>query len=152
MKDKDKKRIAKMPPKKQRTIQQNRALHLLFTQLADCLNEQGLTMTKVLKPHVDVPWTARSIKEYMWRSVQEALLAKKSTTQLETQEVDQVFDVIYKHLHEQFPGINLPPFPSIETMMRALEEPPPPTKFDRDATPEEQQEFLDQEGVESIPL
>lgn len=137
---------------KPRTEQQNKALHVLFGQLADCLNDQGLTMLKVLKPHVDVPWSARTIKEYIWRNVQEAQLGKKSTTELNSNEVDMVFATIHRHLHLNFPGIDLPPFPSIETLMQMKETPPPPTKFDREATPEEQQKFIDEEGIESIPL
>ena len=112
-----------MKKEKQRTLQQNRALHLAFTQLGDALNSQGLTMLEVLKKNkIQVPWSGETIKEYMWRPIQNALLMKKSTTELTTTEIDKVFEIIHKHLVESFPGIDLPKFPSIESMMIDMEE------------------------------
>lgn len=100
---------------KQRTLRQNNSIHLLFKILADELNENGLTMQKVLKPGVDIYWTPESVKEYLWKPVQEAMLAKKSTTELTTKEIDQVFEVISKHLGEKF-GLSLV-FPSIKELL-----------------------------------
>ena len=71
---------------KQRTDQQNRALHLYFTQLAKILNEAGLDMRKVLKPSINIPWTAKSIKENLWRPIMKIQLGKDSTTELTTKE------------------------------------------------------------------
>ena len=98
-----------------RTTRQNSALHLMFTQLADELTKAGLDMKKTLKPEIDIRWTPENIKEYMWRPIQVALLNKKSTTELTTREIDQVFDIICKHLGEKF-GITIE-FPSIETLI-----------------------------------
>lgn len=98
-----------------RTAQQNRALHVLYQLMADNLNENGLDMRKTLKPGVDIPWSPISVKEYLWRPVQEAQLNKKSTTELTTVEIDQVFDTLNKHLGEKF-GLHTP-FPSIETLI-----------------------------------
>lgn len=98
-----------------RTTRQNSALHLMFTQLADELTRAGLDMKKTLKPEIDIHWTPESVKEYMWRPIQVALLNKKSTTELTTREIDQVFDIICKHLGEKF-GITIE-FPSIETLI-----------------------------------
>lgn len=100
---------------KARTLTQNRALHLLFTQLSDQLNNSGLYMQKVLKEGVDIQWTPELIKEYLWRSVQKAQLGKESTTELTTKEIDKVFDTLVNHLGTKF-GIELE-FPSIETLM-----------------------------------
>ena len=47
-----------------RTLQQNRALHVLFQMLANELNSNGLDMRKTLKPSVDIPWSGRSVKEW----------------------------------------------------------------------------------------
>lgn len=107
---------------KQRTISQNRALHLYFTMLADTLNENGLDMRKVLKPGIDIPWTSKNIKEYLWRPIQKALLHKESTTELTTSEIDQVLDILHLHLGEKF-GV-AQEFPSIETIMIKLAEEP----------------------------
>lgn len=100
---------------KQRTDQQNKALHLFFTQLAEELNSAGLDMRKTLKPEVDIPWSGKTIKEYLWRPIMKAQLGKESTTELTTKEIDLVFDTINRHLGEKF-GIHLD-FPSIETLM-----------------------------------
>ena len=95
-----------------RTDRQNRALHVLFDHLAETLNENGLDMRKTLKPEINIDWTGRSVKEYLWKPVQAAQLNKRSTTELTTKEIDQVFDTINRHLGERF-GIHIP-FPSIE--------------------------------------
>lgn len=104
-------------PKKypQRTKQQNRALHVLFRMMSDLLNENGLDMRKTLKPGVDIPWSPEAVKEFLWRPVQEAQFNKHSTTELNTVEVDKVFDTINKYIGEKH-GIHLP-FPSIEQII-----------------------------------
>lgn len=100
---------------KQRTLQQNKSLHALFGNLAQELNDSGLDQRKVLKESVDIPWTPEAIKEQIWRPVQKAMLQKESTTQLTTKEIDEVFDVINRHLGDKF-GLHVA-FPSIETLM-----------------------------------
>jgi hypothetical protein len=99
----------------QRTKQQNKALHVMFRLFAEILNENGLDMRRTLKPGVDIPWSAESVKEYLWRPVMEAQLNKKSTTQLTTKEVDEVFDTINKYIGEKH-GLHIP-FPSIEILI-----------------------------------
>lgn len=98
-----------------RTQRQNRAIHVLFNLLAQNLNENGLDMRKTLKPGVDIPWTGKAVKEYLWRPVQQAQLGKTSTTELTTIEIDQVFDTINRHMGEKF-GLHTP-FPSIEDVL-----------------------------------
>lgn len=98
-----------------RTSQQNKALHVLFKLLANILNENGLDMKKTLKPEIDIPWSDGSVKEFLWRPVQVAQLNKKSTTQLTTKEIDEVFNTINRHIGEKF-GIHIP-FPSIEELI-----------------------------------
>jgi hypothetical protein len=97
---------------KQRTTQQNRALHKYFTMLADDLNQAGLDMKKVLKPTVDIPWNADTVKAFLWRPIQEAQLQKESTTELSTREVDVVYNTLNRHLGDKL-GIHTP-FPSEE--------------------------------------
>lgn len=98
-----------------RTKQQNKALHVLFNLLASTLNEAGLDMRKTLKPEIDIPWSGPAVKEFLWRPIQTAQLDKRSTTELTTVEIDQVFDTINKHLGEKF-GLHVP-FPSIEEII-----------------------------------
>lgn len=72
-------------------------------------------MRKTLKPGVEIPWTGDSVKEFLWRPIQEAQLNKKSTTELTTKEIDAVFDTITRHIGEKF-GIYVP-FPSIDEVL-----------------------------------
>jgi hypothetical protein len=98
-----------------RTQQQNRAIHKLFTELSEQLNDAGLDQRKVLKPSVDIPWTPEAVKEQLWRPIQRAMLLKSSTTELTTTDIDKVFDVLVRHLGEKF-GIEIE-FPSIEALI-----------------------------------
>lgn len=103
-----------------RTIRQNRAIHLLFDMLAKELNENGLDMRKTLKPSIDIPWTGESVKEHLWRPIQEAQVGKRSTTELTTKEIDAIFLTINRHLGERF-GIVIS-FPSIDSLIYKNEE------------------------------
>lgn len=97
------------------TITQNAALHLMFEQLAHELNSQGLDQRKVLKESIEIPWTKDSIKEYLWRPIQEAKFDTTSTTDLKTNEIDEVFKILQRHLNQKLNiGIE---FPSIETLI-----------------------------------
>lgn len=95
----------------QRTPQQNRALHKYFEMLAEALNDAGLDMRATLKFGTEIPWTAENIKNHLWRPVQEIYLKKKSTTELSTKEVSEVYDILNRHLGEKF-GLSTP-FPHI---------------------------------------
>ena len=101
------------------TRQQQKALHLMFRQLANELNDHGLDARKVLKPEIEIPWNDKMVKELMWRPVQKIMLGKKSTTELENSEVDKVFAVIQRQLNKQFPEVDIQ-FPSVETIMNEL--------------------------------
>ena len=98
-----------------RTIQQNKSLHKSFELWADTLNGAGLNMRVVLKPTVEIQWTPEMIKEYLWRSVQKVQVGKKSTTELTTKEVDQIYQTLRHHFAEKY-GIDLP-FASIESII-----------------------------------
>ena len=97
---------------KQRTLRQNKALHLYFTLLALELNKAGLDMKKVLKPEIDIPWTTESIKEHIWRPIQKAMTIKKSTTELERGEVTKIYETINRFMGEKH-GVSVT-FPSEE--------------------------------------
>ena len=101
--------IKETTEEKQRTLQQNKALHLLFEMLAEELNEKGLDMRKTLKPSKDM------VKEYIWRPIQKAQLGKKSTTERTTKDIDKVFETINRFLGEKH-KVHVP-FPSIEEVM-----------------------------------
>ena len=97
--------------KKQRTLQQNRALHLWFELVAQALNEGGFNVQLVLKQKMDIDWNKELIKELLWRPAQKVILHKNSTTELLKQkDIDEVFDHLNRHLGEKF-WIHIP-FPS----------------------------------------
>lgn len=87
----------------------------MFEQLANELNDNGLDVRSTLKEDIEIPWNSYLIKELIWKKVQKAQLGKESTTQLTTKEINQVFEVIARHLAQKF-GIVIE-FPSIETLM-----------------------------------
>src|SRR3990167_9113796 len=94
---------------KQRTLQQNKALHLYFQLIADRLNEAGLDMKAVLKD-VEIPWGKDTVKDFLWRPVQELQVGKQSTTELNTKEIDEIYDTLNRHLaqfgiHESWPSL-----------------------------------------------
>jgi len=66
----------------------------------------------VLKPEVDIPWTPESVKNHLWRPVQDAMFDKNSTTELTTKDLTQVYEVLTRHLGQQFG--TFVSFPSIE--------------------------------------
>lgn len=59
---------------------------------------------------VDIPWSAETVKDLLWRPIQIAMFNKESTTELDTHEVSEVHAVLNRHLSEKF-GISVP-FPS----------------------------------------
>ena len=102
-----------MKPDKPRTLTQNKALHLMYEHLAQKLNESGWDMKKTLKQEIDIAWTKESVKEYLWRPIMEAMLKKKSTTEMTTKDIDTVMNTLTRHLGTKL-GIEIA-FPSIES-------------------------------------
>lgn len=97
-----------------RTSQQNRALHLYFTLLADALNDAGFDMRETIRQDVDIPWTPETVKEYLWRKIQIAYLKKQSTKRLKKKEIDKVYDVLNRVIGERT-GVFVP-FPNIDNL------------------------------------
>jgi len=87
---------------KQRTSQQNNALHLYCEMMATALNDAGLDMRTVLKPEIEIPWTKESVKKQMWTPIQEIMFNKESTTEPSTVEYTQIYDVINRNISEKW--------------------------------------------------
>jgi len=96
-----------------RTIQQNRALHLYCKQIADELNKKNIGVTAVLKP--EVSFSMITVKEQLYKPILAALRGKNSTRQMNSKEMNEVYDVMNKVLGERF-GIHIP-FPSVDEML-----------------------------------
>lgn len=80
--------------KQKRTLNQNKALHLLFTQMSDTFNTLGLDMKVVLKPEIKIWWTPEAVKRELFKPVMKAMYGKESTTELTTSEVSKVYEQI----------------------------------------------------------
>jgi hypothetical protein len=99
-----------------RTDNQNRALHLYFTQLADALNNAGYDMRKTIRQNLEIPWTPHNVKEFLWRPCQKQYLQKQSTTELDkVQDINKVYDIVNRIVGERT-GVHVP-FPSIDVAM-----------------------------------
>jgi len=61
---------------------------------------------------VDIDWNEGRVKENLWRPIQEAILDKKSTTKLSSDEVSIIYDTLNRALSVKF-GISVQ-FPSID--------------------------------------
>lgn len=97
---------------KKRTEKQSRALHQMFEILAQELNDSGLYVGQVIR--FDAPWNKERVKELIWRETQKFMTGKKSTTELTTKEIDQIFEVIHKGLADK--GVEIF-FPSIQSQL-----------------------------------
>jgi hypothetical protein len=100
---------------KQRTLRQNRSLHLLMNHIADGLNESGLSMMRVLKHNAEIPWTPEAAKEYLLRPIIIAMYNKSSTKELTTKEIGDAIDVLCGHLVMATGKVF--EMPSLETLM-----------------------------------
>ncbi len=105
---------------KQRTTRQNKALHQLFGMIAKELNNAGLDMRRTLKPEIDIPWSTDTVKNYLWRPIQEAQLGKESTTELTTKDIDKVYNTMNRFFGEKL-HVHVP-FPSIEELIEYQKE------------------------------
>lgn len=85
----------------QRTNQQNKALHLFFTQLAEGLNDAGLYANIVLKPSYQIQWTSETIKRDLFCQLSKAMYNKEHTSDLTKKEVDKVYEQLMQILGEK---------------------------------------------------
>ncbi len=81
-----------------RTLTQNSACHLYFSMLSEGLNNAGFDIKKTLRKDFEIPWSPELVKSLIWKQVQEAMTDKKSTTQLSTKEVGEVYEVVSRHI------------------------------------------------------
>ena len=94
-------------PHKLTRIQQ-RALHKYYELLAKELNEHGITVQVFLKQAIELNWNKSTIKELIWRPIQEALLSKHSTTELDKMnDIDEIFEHINRHIGTKW-GLYVP--------------------------------------------
>ncbi len=80
-----------------RTLQQNKSLHKYCSMLAEKLNESGQDMRKTLKPEIDIPWSMETIKELMFKPIIKAMFNVDSTTELDTKQISEAYEVLNRY-------------------------------------------------------
>ncbi len=107
-----------------RTVQQNRALHLYFRLLSDMFRERGIDARMFFKPEIEIPISPYMVKEMIWRPVMKAYTGKQSTTELDkTKDINEIVDILNRHLSEKFGNLGYEniPFPSYEQLFNQAE-------------------------------
>ncbi len=90
-----------------RTDEQNAAMHLYFRWLAQALLEKHFDFRDLT---VEIPANEYMVKEHMWKSIQKKMTGKKSTKDLEINEVSIIYDILNRALidkldiHVRFPN------------------------------------------------
>ena len=99
-----------------RTTRQNSALHLYFTFISDELNEMGIQYqyTGISGNTFELRYTTDLVKEFIWRPIQIALFKIESTTKINTEQINDIIDVITNFFADK--GIVIE-FPSIEHLI-----------------------------------
>jgi hypothetical protein len=98
---------------KGRTDQQRKAIEVFCSLLADEFNKAGLDKRAVfakLREGVEIPWDQGGVKNDIWRLIQIAAIGKESTTDLHTDEVSKVYELVNRFTAERL-GVHVP-FPS----------------------------------------
>lgn len=99
---------------KQRTLNQNRALHKFCQELSTELNHSGISQT-VFYRNIEADFTPENIKE-LFRSFARTKFSKNSTADLTTSELFEVYEEVNRHI-SQF-GIEMS-WPSNDTLSLA---------------------------------
>jgi hypothetical protein len=90
-----------------RTDQQRKAIEVFCRLVSQKFNDCGLSMQMILSKRRNLQWTQKSVKDHIWRTVQEALTGKTSTTKLEPKEVSEVYDAINLNILSE-EGLSIP--------------------------------------------
>lgn len=87
-----------------RTSQQNKAIHKYLEMVSEALDREGHTMQDVIKAikRAEIRPTKNALKEVVWKPLQEIVLGKTSTTELETKDVDKIYEIMNKWLGDHF--------------------------------------------------
>ena len=87
--------------RKKRTLTQNKALWAFFENLAETLNGAGYDMKKTLKHDIEIPWTKQSVHDHLWVPIQNAMIGKSSTKEMDTVDPSDIYEVLNRHLGEK---------------------------------------------------
>ena len=91
-----------------RTDQQRKAIEVYCDNVAEAMNSAGHGLKAVLEQKaLDVPCTQENMKEIIFKGIARAMFNKLSTTELNTAEVNEVYEVMNRWLGEKF-GVHVP--------------------------------------------
>lgn len=82
---------------RQRTLTQNRSLHVWFAQSSQALRDGGYTLKQVLASIPEIEMTPVAMKE-IWRQIQIVMVGKESTRDLTTKELQEVWEVVNREI------------------------------------------------------
>jgi membrane protease subunit (stomatin/prohibitin family) len=113
------KTIDLLEKKNTRSSQQNKALHMLFTIISSQLNEMGIDFQYVgLKGmELSMRHTPDLVKNFIWRPIQIALFDIKSTTKINTKQINEIVDVLTKFFAEKGVVIQFPSKDQIDKLI-----------------------------------
>ena len=81
--------------KDRRTNLQNRALHKLFSNISEQLNDAGEVYSiEIQGVGIDLMYTPILFKEVFWREIQRTMFGIESTTELNTSKINAIVDVL----------------------------------------------------------
>jgi hypothetical protein len=92
---------------KQRTAQQNKAIHVYFKETADVLNESGLTMRQFMS-NFELDWTEYAVK-MIFQAIGQEKYGKPHTRDWTTTELQGCWEEFNRRI--SFDGFSIP-FPS----------------------------------------
>ena len=94
---------------KARTAAQNNAIHLYCSMLAKALSDSGFDLVGIISQfkHIEITPTKENIKLTVWKTIQNALIGKESTTSLTTKEVSDIYKQVDRFTSSRF-NVSIP--------------------------------------------
>lgn len=84
------------------TSQQNKAVFAYCDDVARHMDAAGIDMQHALSgAKLSIPPTGKMLYETMWKPIQTAMLSKTSLTKVGVYEIDQIYQVMARHLAER---------------------------------------------------
>lgn len=97
--------------RKTRSSQENRALHLYYSNVANALIEIGYNysyINQMTGEIIEIPFTGELFKEYFWRPLQQTMFKIESTTKLTTFMINDILEALSLWLAEKGVQVKFP--------------------------------------------
>ena len=101
-----------------RTLSQNKALHLWFTQISELLNDAGQVYTNEMG--IECRYTMLVLKNVYWKPLLYQLFEIESTKEMTTTILNNLIDS-FTLWFAQKKGIEVPPFPNLQILLNKLD-------------------------------